>query len=348
MFDSPDFGPHEKTLYVHDPASGLRCIVAIHSTVLGPAAGGCRLWIYASSGDALTDALRLSKGMSYKNAMADLPLGGGKAVILGPVDPARREDIFKAFGEVVESLQGQYVTAEDVGVSVDDMITIRQRTRNVSGIGGDGQTVGGDPSPYTARGVRRAIEAAVFHRDKRSDIEGLRVAVQGVGNVGANLCRELADRGAILTIADVNQDHAAGVCDAVGAVQVHPDAILLQNVDVVAPCALGSTITEDVASRITARYVIGAANNQLASDAAGRVLFDRKITYAPDYVVNAGGIIAVAAEYLRNGSQNDVAAKIDGIYERLLEILNISDTRKQATHLVADSIAEQKIARIQG
>jgi leucine dehydrogenase len=219
MFDSPAFGQHEKTVHIHDEVSGLDCIIAIHSTARGPAAGGCRLWSYASAADALIDALRLSKGMSYKNAMADLPMGGGKAVILGPVDRACRQSVFEAFGAAVESLQGQYITAEDVGVSVADMITISGQTDYVSGIGGSGFDVGGDPSPYTALGVRRAIEAAVFCREQRSDIEGLRVAVQGIGNVGANLCRELSDHGAHLTIADIDDRRVADICDEYGAEQ---------------------------------------------------------------------------------------------------------------------------------
>lgn len=343
MFDSSAFGPHEKTVHVHDEESGLSCIIAIHSTALGPAAGGCRLWSYATSADALTDALRLSKGMSYKNAMAGLPMGGGKAVILGPIANAKRHNVFKAFGAAVESLQGEYITAEDVGVSVEDMITISGQTGYVSGIGGSGFDVGGDPSPYTALGVRRAIEAAVFAREQRPDIEGLRIAVQGLGNVGANLCRELADHGALLTVADINTELVSSVCDTYGADQVSPETILLQDVDIVAPCALGGTITEDIVAGMSAQYIVGAANNQLASGDAGRMLFDRNITYAPDYVANAGGIIAVAAEYFRNGTSVGVKKQINEIYNRVLEILTIADKRKIAPHIVADEIAEQKI-----
>ncbi|MBW8880029.1 MAG: Glu/Leu/Phe/Val dehydrogenase, partial [Asticcacaulis sp.] len=269
MFDHPDFDGHEKVLFVEDAPSGLRAIIAVHSTALGAAAGGCRLWTYPSVSDALTDALRLSRGMSYKNAMANLPMGGGKAVILGPVGD-NREKMLEAFGRAVDSLNGQYITAEDVGVSVADMQVVSRQTKFVSGLAATGAgTSGGDPSPFTARGVRVGIEAAVRARLDRPELAGLSVAVQGLGHVGMYLCEELHNLGANLVVADINPARVSEAQRRFGAVGVSVDDILTQAVDIVAPCALGGTITEYAARYIRAAIVAGAANNQLLTADAG-------------------------------------------------------------------------------
>ena len=295
MFENANFDEHERVVYLSDKASGLKAIIAVHSTALGPAGGGCRSWSYENTSLALEDVLRLSRGMSYKNALAGLPMGGGKAVILGPINPAHRRDVFEAFGEAVDRLAGTYNTAEDVGGSVPDMQAVAAKTKYVSGLSSAGGA-GGDPSPYTARGVRLAIEAVAQHSFGASSLEGLRVAVQGLGGVGGNLCKELVERGAKIIVADINPSRVQSICDQFGAEAVNIDSILLQEVDIVSPCALGGAITLELVSKLRARAVVGGANNQLSSPKVGQALFDRSIVYAPDYLINSGGIIMVAAE----------------------------------------------------
>lgn len=341
MFDHKSFQGHEKVVFASDEATGLKAIVAIHSTALGPAAGGCRFWKYDSVDEALGDALRLSRGMSYKNAMADLPMGGGKAVILDGPGITSRDEMFAAFGRLVGSLNGDYITAEDVGVSVSDMLSVQTQTRFVSGIGGTG--VGGDPSPYTARGVRLAVEAMIQSETGRSDLEGLKVAVQGVGHVGYHFCRELHERGCRLIVADINAGRVEQACDEFAAESCDIGSVLLQDVDVVSPCALGGAITADVARSLSAKFVIGAANNQLFDAAAGLALFERGISYAPDYVANAGGIISVAEEYLGGDDDTRVLAKVDAIYDRILDVQRRSKSEGVPSHVVADALAQEKI-----
>lgn len=346
MFENKSFDRHERVLHVHDSYSGLRAIIAIHSTALGPAGGGCRLWEYVDTSRALTDALRLSKGMSYKNALAGLPMGGGKAVILGPVQPSRRREVFEALGKAVNYLGGNYITAEDVGVSVADMRATACKTDYVSGLS-NANGAGGDPSPYTAKGVRLAMEAVAKHSFNASSLEGLTVAVQGLGRVGGNLCRELAERGANLIVADVNQSRVEAICDKFGAERTDVDAILLSDVDVVAPCALGGALSEDVVTKLRARAVVGGANNQLLTPKAGQMLFERKIAYAPDYLVNAGGIIMVAAEYFGGNSEAQVHADIDKIYERTLQVIEQSKESGVSSDLIADQMAIARIEKAQ-
>jgi len=343
MFQETDFKGHEKVVYVNEPQSGLQAIIAVHSTALGPSAGGCRLWEYASPDLALKDALRLSRGMSYKNALANLPMGGGKAVIMGPLPAEKRGNIFKAFGEAVDSLGGMYITAEDVGVKVADMQNVASRTRYASGLSASGGA-GGDPSPYTARGVCRGIEAVAHHSLKRSDLDGLTVSVQGVGGVGGHLCKELHDRGAKLIVADIDSAQVAKICDLYGAKAVDVSDILHQDVDVLAPCALGGVITEDVAKSLKVQAVVGGANNQLATPAAGDVLQQRGIAFGPDYLVNAGGIISVTYEYLGTNTSEAVLRDVDAIYHRTREVLDMSDSSSKPSYVVADELAEQKIA----
>jgi leucine dehydrogenase len=343
MFDHDGYRGHEGVTWISDAATGLKAVIAVHSSALGPAMGGCRLWHYPSSSAALTDALRLSHGMSLKNAMAGLPLGGGKAVILGPVALEARTALFEAFGVAVDGLGGRYVTAEDVGVSVADMAAAARRTRHVSGVTAAGG-VGGDPSPYTARGVLRGIEAAAARVLGRGDLDGVRVAVQGVGHVGGALCRLLAGQGAKLVVADTDRASLDRICDETGAVPVALDEVLEADVDVVAPCALGGAITAEVAAGMRARVVAGAANNQLAEPAAGTVLRKRGIAYVPDYVINAGGIIAVGAEYLGGGNEASVMADVDAIGPRISDLLARADAEDTAPEILADRRAEEIIA----
>ena len=344
MFDHPDYDAHEKVLMVEDAASGLKAIIAVHSTALGAAAGGCRLWAYDSGVAALGDALRLSRGMSYKNAMANLPMGGGKAVILGPVLPDRREAVLEAFGRAVDSLDGQYITAEDVGVSVADMKIVARTTGYVSGLDAAVGKSGGDPSPFTARGVRVGIEAAVKARLGRSDLAGVRVAVQGLGHVGSYLCEELFNLGAGLVVADINAERVSEMRDRFGAESVSVKDILLQAVDVVAPCALGGAISEDVARQLQATIVAGAANNQLLTPQAGVILGERGILYAPDYVINAGGIIMVAGEISGHNDEAHILEQVDAVGSRLADIFAKAKSTNVITNVVADSMARDKIA----
>jgi leucine dehydrogenase len=343
MFDHPDFDSHEKVMMVEDEASGLRAIIAVHSTALGAAAGGCRLWSYDNSAAALSDALRLSRGMSFKNAMANLPMGGGKAVILGPVAADRRVAVMQAFGRAVNGLNGQYITAEDVGVDVADMEIVATQTKFVSGLSAAAGKSGGDPSPYTARGVRVGIEAAVRAKLNRPEVAGLRVAIQGLGHVGMYLCEELYNLGATLVVADINPARVAEAQSRFGALGVGIDDILTEDVDVVAPCALGGTISEYAARYIRAGIVAGAANNQLATPEAGRLLAERGILYAPDYVINAGGIIMVNGEISGNNDKTVVTAAVDAIGPRLDEIFARAKRENIITNEVADAMAKAKL-----
>ncbi len=345
MFDDSAFDDHERVLFVNDKASGLKAIIAVHSTALGPSAGGCRLWTYGASADALHDALRLSRGMSFKNAMAGLKFGGGKAVILGPIADEAREPAFQALGAAVDSLNGAYITAEDVGVKVADMEAVAHNTSYVCGLGPAGEGVGGDPSPHTARGVLRAVEASAKAAFGRSDLEGLRIAVQGLGAVGGNLCRLLGERGAKMIVADINDQRMVQICDETGAEMGNVDTILFADVDLVSPCALGGVFTVDNVSRVQAKAIAGGANNQLATRDAGVELAKRGIVYAPDYVVNAGGIIVVTAEYEGGGDKEAVMANIDAIGARLEAIFEKTKQTGEPTYKVADDMAREIIAK---
>jgi leucine dehydrogenase len=344
VFDHPDFADHERVVEVFDEGTGLKAFIAIHSSALGPAAGGCRLWRYLNSHAALGDALRLSRGMSYKNALAGLPLGGGKAVIMGPIADNRREAAFAALGGAIQALGGAYVTAEDAGVSVADMQAVALKTDFVSGLKCNDSGIGGDPSPYTARGVRRGIEAIAKHAFARNDLEGLRIAVQGLGHVGAHLCAELAARGARLLVADIDEARVDRICDTFAAARVSTDEVLLSDVDIAAPCALGGAISETVAQRMRARAIAGAANNQLSRPGVGDVLLQRNIVYAPDYVINAGGIISVAREFLGQSSEDEVRSEVARIPERLCRIFDEAEASKRPTNRIADDLARRIVA----
>jgi len=342
----PDFDDHEGVHLFTDPVSGLRAVIAVHSTVLGPAAGGVRHWHYADERAAVTDALRLSRGMSYKNAMAGLALGGGKGVVLADapgavIDRARLE----AFGSVVDQLAGRYVTAEDVGMSEERMKVIAGRTRYVSGLPVAQGAAGGDPGPYTAEGVYLGLCAAAARGLGTADMRGVRVAIQGVGSVGGGVARRLAADGAKLIFADVDGDRARALAFELGADVTAPEAILAADADIVSPNALGAVLTEQSIAGLKARVIAGGANNQLATPDDGRRVHERGILYAPDYVINAGGIINVGLEYLGQGDEAEVRGRIARIPNRLREVWDESERSGQPAAQVADRIAQRLIGR---
>jgi leucine dehydrogenase len=347
IFESDSFDNHEQVIYCHESVSGLRAIIAIHCTALGPAMGGCRMWAYGSEKAALDDVLRLSQGMSYKNALANLPLGGGKAVIIGDPGSDKSDSLFEAFGAYIERLAGNYITAEDVNVSVADVELIGKRTQHVSGLPKKGRHVGGDPSPKTAYGVFLGILEAVGFQTNQQEcdqLSGIRIAVQGLGSVGYHLCRYLHEADAELIVADIDEDRLDRVCAEFHVTPVNANEILYQEVDVIAPCALGAIIDQTTVPKISADIIAGAANNQLATEATGDVLFAQGILYAPDYVINAGGIINAAYEYLGSGDEIAVNASIKKIRPRLKEIFEQSVNRQKATNKIADTEARNIIA----
>ena len=341
----PDFDAHEALHFIHDEATGLRAIIALHSTHLGPAAGGVRFWHYADDDDALTDALRLSRGMSYKNAMAGLPLGGGKAVLHAREDHAKPPELLAAYGRAVESLGGRYVTAEDVGMSVTDMIEVRRQTKFVAGLPAQGGAVGGDPGPHTALGVFLGIKAAVKRALGKDSLAGLHIAMQGAGSVATGVAIHAAAEGARLSVADVDAGRAKKLADDLGATVVDPGDILSLEADVFSPNALGAILTEDSIPTLNAPIVAGGANNQLATPHDGARLMERGILYAPDYVINAGGIINVSSEYLGEGDAKVVRSRIEAIPERLDQIWVESAASFRDPASVADAMAQRLIGR---
>jgi leucine dehydrogenase len=346
IWDLPDFDAHESVHMFDDPGTGLRAVIAIHSTHLGPAAGGTRFWHYADGAAAITDALRLSRGMSYKNAMASLPLGGGKGVVLAAKDKRKTPDMLRAFGRAIQSLNGAYVTAEDVGMSDADMVQISLETRHVAGLPVADQTeAGGDPGPYTARGVYLGIKAAVKYRLGAGSMDGVHVAIQGIGSVGGGVARLLAADGAKLTIADIDEAKLQAMAAETGAEVVGLDQIMTVKADVFSPNALGAILNEASIAALDVAIVAGGANNQMATRADAGRLFDRGIIYAPDYVINAGGIINVGLEYLGNASVDDVNDRIDIIPQRLTAIWDESKADKIPAAAVADRMAQQLIGR---
>jgi leucine dehydrogenase len=345
LFAMREFDGHERVVFGNDESTGLRSVIAIHSTAQGPAAGGCRMWPYATTSEAVTDVLRLSRGMSYKNAMAGLPFGGGKAVIIGDSRKAKTAELFQAYGRFVGSLGGSYITAEDVGTTTTDMEQVAKVTRFVSGLGRRPGEAGGDPAPKTALGVFLGLKAAVRFRMGRSDLQGLRVAVQGVGGVGYHLCRFLAAEGVKLRVADVRAIATQRVGDEFGATVVPVEAVLAEDVDVLAPCALGAVFNSQTVPTVKARIVAGAANNQLAEEKDGTALQLAGVLYAPDYVVNAGGIISVAREYNGGATEAQVTTEIHGIPDRLTEIFERARREGRPTNAVADQMARERIGR---
>jgi len=340
-----DFDAHEDLHFVWNEECGLKAIIAVHSTHLGPAAGGCRFWHYADPADSLKDALRLSRGMSYKNAMAGLPLGGGKAVIIADEKRTKTPEMLHLFGKAVDHLCGRYVTAEDVGMSVADMIEIRRNTPFVAGLPVEGGDVGGDPGPHTSLGVFLGIKAAVRRALGKDNVSGLHVALQGAGSVATGVAMHAANEGARLSIADVDAAKARKLADAVGGKVVETDEILRLEADVLSPCALGAILDERTIPALRVPVVAGGANNQLATPEDGPRLHDRGILYAPDYVINAGGIINVCIEYLRNGDASVVREKIEGIPSRLEQIWAESAETRRDPASVADAMAQRLIGR---
>ena len=341
VFSSPAFDDHEQVLFFYDRPSGLKAIIALHDTSLGPAVGGCRFWPYADDAEALTDVLRLAKGMTYKAAMADLPFGGGKTVIIGDPKALRSEELFRALGRAVHSLGGLYYTGEDVGTCPSDMDWAGLETPYVLGRSQGG---GGDPSPVTAQGVLLGIKAAVRHRFGHDDLDGLRVAVQGLGNVGGNLAAGLAREGAQLIVADMDAGRAALVARELGARQVGADEIMATDVEVLAPCALGGVIDDSSLARLSCDIVAGAANNQLCLPRHGEALHARGILYAPDYVINAGGLINIAQELRPGGYDRGRAlAHVATIATTLAEIFERSERERRPTHEIADEVAQERI-----
>lgn len=343
VFSDSAFDAHERVVFCHDADTGLQAIIAIHSTALGPAAGGTRLWSYADDAEALHDALRLSQGMSYKNAMAGLRFGGGKAVIIRGEDFVASDRLYEKYGEFVDSLGGSYVTAEDVGMSVAIMETIARKTKYVAGLVQQEGQAGGDPSPKTSYGIFKGIEAAVQTKLGREDVDGLTVAVQGAGNVGYYLCKLLHEAGAGLLVADIDDSRVGRTVSEFAATAVPLDQILKQDADVLAPCALGAILNEKSIPQLNVPIVAGGANNQLETDADGQRLHDAGILYAPDYVINGGGIINVACEYYRDASDEEVMEQVAAIGPRLTGIFEESAASDLPTNVVADAQARRII-----
>lgn len=340
--DSLTLGDFQEQLYViNDRETGVAGVIAIHSTALGPAAGGCRLWHYENQADLTADAVRLARGMSYKNAMAGLPFGGGKAVLQRPKGAVDRATIFRVFADAVAKLDGAYITAEDVGTTVADMRTVRDRTSFVAGLDAEAGKAGGDPSPWTALGVFESMRATA-KLSLGSDMQGVTVAVQGTGNVGAGLCRLLRDAGARLIMADVDHVRVEALARELDARVVGIDEIFQAQADIFAPCALGGVLNEKTIPLLKAKLVCGGANNQLASEADGDALLQRGIVYAPDYVVNAGGIINVAAEYLGETTKQ-VNQRVHQIAARLVTVLSRAQEQGEPTNRVADLLAQKII-----
>jgi leucine dehydrogenase len=344
-WDYPDFDDHEIVHFVTDRASGLRAVIAVHSTHLGPGAGGVRFWHYAKSADAVRDALRLSRGMSFKNAMAGLALGGGKGVILADEARTKTPEMLAAYGRAVEGLGGAYVTAEDVGVGVPDLVAVSKQTRFVSGLPVEDGAVGGDPGPHTSYGVYLGVRAAARRALGKDSLAGLHIAIQGAGSVAGGLARLAAKDGARISIADIDAARAQKVADEVGGNVVAADAIMTLEADILSPNALGAILTEESIAALKVPVVAGGANNQLAAPGDGQRIHERGILYAPDYVINAGGIINVATEYLKDGDQATVQGRIEKIPARLEQIWRDSDETGRNPAEVADAMAMRLIGR---
>lgn len=343
VFSHPEFDQHEHVAFYHDKRSGLKAIIAIHNTHLGPALGGCRMWPYGSDTEALNDVLRLSKGMTYKSAISNLKLGGGKSVIIGDPRMDKSADLLYAMGDFVESLGGRYITAEDSGTGVADIATMGERTAYISGVVDDCEH-GGDPSPTTAYGVYIGLQESVRYRLGCQSLDGVKVAIQGLGNVGFCLATYLHKAGAELFVTDIVESNVERAVSELGATAVSGAEIYGLDVDVYAPCALGATINASTISQLKAAVIAGAANNQLARVEGGELLRQREILYAPDYVINAGGIIDVY--YQRNqGCRDQLKVHVEGIAGTLKEIFDRSFQSGQATNKIADVIAEERFGQ---
>ncbi|EKN63616.1 leucine dehydrogenase [Neobacillus bataviensis LMG 21833] len=335
---------YEQVVFCQDKQSGLKAIIAIHDTTLGPALGGTRMWTYASEEAAIEDALRLAKGMTYKNAAAGLNLGGGKTVIIGDPRKDKNEAMFRAFGRYIQGLNGRYITAEDVGTTVADMDLIHEETDYVTGIS-PAFGSSGNPSPVTAFGVYRGMKAAAKEAFGSDSLEGKVVAVQGVGNVAYTLCQYLHEEGAQLIVTDINKEAVNRAVEAFGALAVDPDEIYGVECDIYAPCALGATINDETIPQLKAKVIAGSANNQLKDTRHGDIIHEMGIVYAPDYVINAGGVINVADE-LYGYNQERAMKKVEQLYSTIEKVIEISKRDGIPTYVAADRMAEERIERI--
>ncbi len=344
MFQDLDSYGHEQVVFCSDPHSGLRAIIGIHNTTLGPALGGTRMWNYVTDEEALTDALRLSRGMTYKAAVAGLNLGGGKAVILGDSRTQKTEELFRAYGRFVDTLHGRYITAEDVGTSVQDMEYIRMETRFVTGVGGAEGS--GDPSPFTALGVYCGIKAAAHSQFGNDSLKTKRVVVQGAGNVAKHLTHHLVKEGAKVFVTDIFEEKAKALCAESGAEYISPDSVYDFDCDIYSPNALGAVINDETISKLKCSIVAGGANNQLKDERKhGEALKQRNILYAPDYVINAGGLINVSSE-IEGWSTEQVTRKVESIYDVLVRIFDAAKSGNILTVDASNAIAEQRIAKV--
>lgn len=342
VFGQASFDDHEQIVFCNDKDTGLKAIIGIHNTVLGPALGGTRMWNYNNEWEALNDVLRLSRGMTFKSAITGLNLGGGKAVIIGDAKTQKTPELMRRFGEFVHSLSGKYITAEDVGMATEDMDTVREVTPYVTGIS-ESKGGAGNPSPITAYGVFMGMKAAAKFKYGSDVLEDKSVYVQGIGHVGEALVEHLVNEGAKVTIADINQERLEEVRSKYGATIYGGNDIYSEPMDIYAPCALGATINDDTIYRLQADIIAGAANNQLAEeDKHGRILQEKGIVYAPDFLINAGGIINVYAE-LENYDRQEIIRKTENIYNTTLEILDNAKVNNLTTNTAALNIARERI-----
>lgn len=344
LFETLNTMGHEQVVLCSDPVTGLRAIIAIHDTSLGPALGGTRMWAYHTDDEAITDALRLSRGMTYKAAVSGVNLGGGKAVIIGDSRTMKTEALFRAYGRMVESLRGRYITAEDVGTSVRDMEWIRMETRFVTGVGGAGGS--GDPSPVTALGVYSGMKAAANHTWGSDALEGKKVVVQGAGNVASHLVEHLTNDGAKVFVTDIFADKAKAVAVATGATVIAPEEVFTTKCDIFSPNALGAILNDETIPQLSCAIVCGGANNQLQQEERhGKMLQERNIVFAPDYVVNSGGLMNVASE-VTGYDRTSVMRQAEGVYDITMNILVTARERNLLTIEASNAIAEDRLRKV--
>jgi leucine dehydrogenase len=342
VFGQVSFDGHEQVVFCEDKDTGLKAIIGIHNTVLGPALGGTRMWNYTNEWEALNDVLRLSRGMTYKNSISGLNLGGGKAVIIGDAKSQKTPELMRRFGQFVDSLTGKYITAEDVGMETKDMDTVNEVTKYVAGISVD-RGGSGNPSPVTAYGVYMGMKAAAKYKYGSDSLEGKKVLVQGIGHVGEVLVQHLTENGALVTITDINEERVNQVATKYGATIYSGNDLYSAEVDIYAPCALGATINDATINNIKASIIAGAANNQLANEAIhGKILKEKGILYAPDFLINAGGVINVYSELVK-WTNAQVMEKTENIYNTALEIFKFADDNNITTHQAAFSVAQKRI-----
>lgn len=345
IFNLMDVDEFEQVIFCHDKHSGLKAIIAIHDTTLGPALGGARMWMYENEEQALEDALRLAKGMTYKNAAAGLNLGGGKSVIIGNPKTDKSEELFRAFGRYIQSLNGRYITAEDVGTTEEDMDIIYEETDYVTGIS-SAYGASGNPSPVTAYGVYKGMKAAALEAFGTESLHGKSIAIQGVGNVAYHLCDYLHKEGAHLIVTDINEAAVKRALNDFNATAVKPDEIFSVDCHIFSPCALGAVINDQTIPQLKAKVIAGSANNQLQDARHGMLLYERGIIYAPDYVINAGGVINVADE-LNGYNRERALKKVETIYDKIRKVIEISKRDQVPTNIAADRMAEERIEILQ-